>query len=77
MLGDPQHMPAERAERTVTRGVMTCATVMRAPIDLDDQAHLGASQVSDVVADDELTTKRKARFGAGERTPEMLLTTRG
>ena len=77
MLRDPQHLPAQRAERAVTCGVMTNATVMRAAVDFDDQAHLGASEVRDVVADDELTTKREAGLRPRERTPEMLLTARG
>ena len=44
MLRDAQHVPAERVQRAVTRGIMMRATVMRAAVDLHDQAHLGCKR---------------------------------
>lgn len=75
-LGDTQHRPAQRAERAIPRGVMTAAPVVRAAVDLDDQTHLGACEVDDVIADDELTTKRKAGARTRKLAPEPLFTAR-
>jgi len=73
MLTNPQHMPAKLVERAVTRGIMPCTRLVVRPINLDDEPHLGARKVDDVLANDELTPKRKSSLGPREPAPEPLL----
>src|SRR5688572_23122704 len=54
-LSDAQDTPTERRERAVPRSIVMLTLVMRAAVDLDDETHLGAREVDDVIADDELT----------------------
>lgn len=46
MLGDAEHMPAEAPERTVPRCIGPRAAFVVGPIDLDDEPHLRAGEVS-------------------------------
>ena len=48
------------------------SSVIRA-VDLDDEADLGAREVCDEGADDELAAECEARFGGGKAAPEPLL----
>ena len=53
MLTHPHHVPAELAERAVARGIMPCALLVVRPVNLDDEPHLGACEVDDVLPDRE------------------------
>jgi hypothetical protein len=70
---EPKDMPAEGGEVPVAAGIMARAVLMGAPIDLDDEAHLGAREVDDEVADDELPTEAKPELRPGERLPQRML----
>src|SRR4051812_32498541 len=59
LLANPQHVPTQRAERAVPRGIMPGPLCVVAPVHLHDKAHLGACKVDDVLPDDELAPKRK------------------
>ena len=58
-LRHAHHMPTELVERSVPRAIMTRALVVVLPVDLDDEPHLRACEVDDVLPDDELTPKPK------------------
>ena len=73
VLGHPQHIPTEVTQRSVSRAIVTPAQRVVLPIDLDHQAHLGAREVDDVLADDELTTEREPGLRPAEPAPEPLL----
>ena len=73
MLQHPHRAPAQSIERALPRAVMPRALLVVTPIDLDDEPHLGAREVDDVLADDELTTKRKPGLRPREPAPEPLL----
>ena len=67
-----QHGPAERLERAVPLRIMPPTLGVALVIDFDDEPHLGAREVDDVLSDDELTTKRKAGLLARQPPPEPL-----
>ena len=57
---------------------MTLAVLVRTAVDLDGEAHLGAREVDDVIADDELAAEGEAGFlGPREAAPEVLFGPRG
>jgi hypothetical protein len=69
-------MPAELGPRVIARCIMTRALFMVRPVDLNDEPHFGASEVDDVLRDDELPPKPKAGLGAREPAPNPLLRAR-
>jgi len=73
LLRNPEHAPTELVERAVTRAIMPRALLVVSPINLDDEAHLGAREVDDALPDDELTPKREPSLGPGQPAPEPLL----
>ena len=77
VLSNPQHVPPEVRERALARAIMPRALFMVRPINLDDEAHLGAREVDDVLTDDELPAKRKPGLGPREAAPEPLFRARG
>ena len=77
VLANPQHVPPEVRERALARAIMPRALFMVRPINLDDEAHLGAREVDDVLTDDELPAKRKPGLGPREAAPEPLFRARG
>jgi hypothetical protein len=76
MLRNPHHLPTEIVERAIPRAIVTRALLVVRPINLDDEPHLGAREVDDVLADDELPPKRKPGLGPREPAPEPLLRAR-
>ena len=77
MVRNPHNMPAQLVERAIPRAIMTRAPHMGRPVNLDDEPHLGAREVDDVLPDDELTTIRKPGLGPRKSAPEPLLRARG
>jgi hypothetical protein len=69
----PKHLPTERVEVTIAPGIMPLAALMGIPIDLDDEAELGACKVDDEVPDDELPAEGESELGSGETLPEGVL----
>ena len=59
MFRDADHTPPELVERALPRAIVTRAHGVVPAVDLDDEPHLGAREVDNVLPDDELTTKRK------------------
>ena len=78
LIRDAKDGPAEAAEDAIPRGVMAHATrVMGRAVELDDEPRGGASEVHDVIADDQLAAKREAGLRAGKATPKKFLPARG
>lgn len=75
-LRDAKYTPPERAERAVARGIAALPPLVAPAVNLDDEADLGASEVDDEVANDELTAKGKSGLRPGELSPEPVLRAR-
>jgi hypothetical protein len=73
VLREAEHCPAELGKRFLPNGILPLAPLVVATIDLNDEAHLGASEVDDEVSDDELPAEAEACLRSGEPPPEPLL----
>lgn len=72
VLLDAEDVPSELSEEVVPLSVEPLAAFVVAAIHLNDEADLGASEVHDAGADDELATESEAGLGAGEAAPKAL-----
>lgn len=72
MIYGDRHYP-QSGERASPVGVMALHTLMRDPVNFDDEAKLGAREVDNVIGDNELPAKPNTELGAREAAPEELL----
>jgi hypothetical protein len=70
MLGRAEDMPSEATKFSIHGGIVASPVQVIRAIDFNDEADLGASEVDDMVSNDELAPERKASLGAGELAPE-------
>jgi len=75
--GNAKHAVAGALQELISLNIEVLAPEVHFPIDVDDEEGFGADEVSDVAADDHLTTEREAEAAASEGGPEALLGERG
>jgi hypothetical protein len=75
--GDAEDAVAGALQEAISVSIEVLAPKVDFPIDFNDEEGFGADEVSDVAADDHLTTEGEAEVASFERGPEALLGERG
>jgi|GEM_PF-5191658 len=74
-LAEVQDMPSKTCEVRIPCSILALASFVVTIIDFDDEADFGASEVHDVVGNNELTTEGKSGLRSGELLPEEMFGT--